>query len=385
MSLFNRTYTFTDGTTAYGSQVESEIANIVAVLNSLDASSTSWTSLKAINSASTVLSVDNSNGSNNIAEFKANGTAKVTIGATGAITLGTVKISGLAAATTAGDALRYEQVSTMWKYRRPRLTYSNATQVAVEGNTSTLNQTTIIFPDGEVRTVTEDTGSSTKYRLFQITATAEFTTGTEDSGLRSGLSEAVDTWYAIYAVKSQIDSSKFVLAGDTTLPIQSSFSTLDTRYGANSWVYLGLIRNGNSSGATGDIVSFTQCGPLTVFSGTSTGQETARGILLATSASSTSLTYTYAAGTGDLQVPVVISHVNYHGITAGTTGGVTIAVASESTGAMFTKNVDQRANASVWVAMEEGMEITCSNAIAMDIFLSGFYDYVLAEGSHPLL
>jgi len=46
MSLLTRTYTFTDGTTAYGSQVDSEIANIVNCLNSLDQAGTTWTNVK---------------------------------------------------------------------------------------------------------------------------------------------------------------------------------------------------------------------------------------------------------------------------------------------------------------------------------------------------
>lgn len=46
MAIITRTYTFTDGTTAYGSQVESEIANIVNALNNLDAAGATWTNVK---------------------------------------------------------------------------------------------------------------------------------------------------------------------------------------------------------------------------------------------------------------------------------------------------------------------------------------------------
>lgn len=46
MSLITRTYNFTDGTTAYGSQVDAEIANIVNTLNSLDQGGTTWTNVK---------------------------------------------------------------------------------------------------------------------------------------------------------------------------------------------------------------------------------------------------------------------------------------------------------------------------------------------------
>ena len=47
MSQITRSYTFTDGTTAYGSQVESEISNIVTVWNAHDNGSSSWQYLKA--------------------------------------------------------------------------------------------------------------------------------------------------------------------------------------------------------------------------------------------------------------------------------------------------------------------------------------------------
>lgn len=46
MSLLTRTYTFTDGTVAYGSQVETEIASIVNTINNLDSGGTTWTNVK---------------------------------------------------------------------------------------------------------------------------------------------------------------------------------------------------------------------------------------------------------------------------------------------------------------------------------------------------
>lgn len=46
MALITRTYTFTDGTVAYGSQVDSEIANIVNTMNNLDSGATTWTNVK---------------------------------------------------------------------------------------------------------------------------------------------------------------------------------------------------------------------------------------------------------------------------------------------------------------------------------------------------
>lgn len=87
MALINRTYTFTDGTVAYGSQVDSEIANIVNTINNLDSATTKWDQVSILNSSSIPLIVDNSTGSQDIANFKVNGVTKTRITPTGEITI----------------------------------------------------------------------------------------------------------------------------------------------------------------------------------------------------------------------------------------------------------------------------------------------------------
>lgn len=82
MSLINRTYSFTDGTVAYGSQVESEIANIVNTLNSLDAATTTWANVKA-----------------------------TTFTPQSNIAMGGYKLTGLTAGTSTGDSVAYEQIT----------------------------------------------------------------------------------------------------------------------------------------------------------------------------------------------------------------------------------------------------------------------------------
>lgn len=47
MSSITRTYTFTDGTTAYGSQVESEVSNIVTTWNNHNSGTSRWTTVDA--------------------------------------------------------------------------------------------------------------------------------------------------------------------------------------------------------------------------------------------------------------------------------------------------------------------------------------------------
>jgi len=291
--------------------------------------------------------------------------------------------------TTALAVATKQYVDAYAAYRRPDLTYVSATQIDVEVNTATANTTKIIFPDGNYRSVTEDTSSTNKYRRFDITADAEFTSGTEESGLRAALTEATNTWYAIYAVKSTINTANFVLVGDTTLPTIANVSTLNGYYGTNGWVYLGLIRNGDNSGATGDILNFVQAGNRTRFINTvTTGGNTGNGTILATTAGATTLTYTYAAGTGTAQVPNPIKFIDY-GITcagSGTSWEAVTAVATGmrvfrvtgatiGTGSMFIPNM----------AASQGLKTECQASSAQDILMAGFIDGVLGVGSNPMI
>jgi len=84
MSLITRTYSFTDGTTAYGSQVDAEIANIVNTINSLDSAGTSWTNVKV----TTLTPLAN-------------------------INMGGYKITNLANGTASGQAVNYDQLSAL--------------------------------------------------------------------------------------------------------------------------------------------------------------------------------------------------------------------------------------------------------------------------------
>lgn len=84
MALITRTYTFTDGTTAYGSQVESEINNIVSILNSLDAATSTWTNIKV----TTLLPQAN-------------------------VAMGGYKLTGLANGSAATDSVAYGQISSL--------------------------------------------------------------------------------------------------------------------------------------------------------------------------------------------------------------------------------------------------------------------------------
>jgi hypothetical protein len=215
---------------------------------------------------------------------------------------------------------QYIRVGQISGYRRPRLQYNSGETVDVENNTGTANQTVIMFPDGERRTVTENLASTDKYRRFNITATAEFTSGTEESGLRSGLSEANNTWYAIYAVKSQINTDNFVLVGDTTLPLQANFSTLNSRYTTDGWVYLGMIRNGANDGVNlSDILNFSQTGNTFRFKVYSFNLpppidqpgEMLLASINATTSQNNNTAYTYASGVSGAQIPSHLDNLLY--------------------------------------------------------------------------
>lgn len=267
-------------------------------------------------------------------------------------------------------------------YRRPVLKFISVTQVDVENNTDTNNQTQIIFPDMSIRSVTEDTSSTNKYRRFDITATASFTSGTEDSGLRSGLSEAANTWYAIYAVKSQISSLNFVLVGDTTLPLQANYSTLNSRYGTDSWVYLGIIRNGDNASATTDILNFIQSGAYTRFkntSGTIVGSKFGSGAV--------PQTYTLSNGTGTTDIPNNFYLVEWNVIFSQTINNSPIV--SDSSGArvyFFQGGLSVNVTLTLmWRApVNDGYKADATGGNAT-VNIAGWFDAALGVGINPII
>lgn len=110
MALITRTFTFTDGTVAYGSQVESEIANIVNTLNSLDSGSLTWTNVKV-----------------------------TTLSPQADVSMGSHKITNLGTPTTSGDGVPY-----------PVTTSSYSSAVASGTPTNAANSVTITTTGGPV-------------------------------------------------------------------------------------------------------------------------------------------------------------------------------------------------------------------------------------------
>lgn len=287
-------------------------------------------------------------------------------------------------ARTQIDKSLIPSIGTLSLYRRPNLIWASITQVNVDDVVVT-NQPQVLFPDGELRGET----STTLYN-FVITRNAVLT-GAKQSGLRTGLSEATNTWYAIYAVKSQ-DATGFVTVGDTILPIRSNIATLNSNFGTNSWVYLGMIANGNNSNLTGDIVKFSQCGNYTRLDGTVTSGQSLSltGIRLATTASAVTLSWTYAAGTNIAsgQLPNNIGLAEFQVWHVGRTG---VSLDSFDAAQNFYYQAINTNNANTVYKFQArpdlGIRTKGSTGVAdpMDIHLSAFWDSALGVGTNPLV
>ena len=141
MPLLTRTYTFTDGEVAYGSQVDAEIANIVNKLNSLDQGNTTWSEVDV-----TTLTIHDD------------------------IDAGGNKVTNLGTATTAGDAIPYPIVAgyltagtlTTTQIASDTITGSTANSGGSAGN---IDQGTISTPDFRANAVTNTNTSDDPYSV----------------------------------------------------------------------------------------------------------------------------------------------------------------------------------------------------------------------------
>lgn len=292
-----------------------------------------------------------------------------------------LRVDATPTATT--DVAIKSYVDKLNNYRRPVLQYSSGTVVNIEtGINGTSGQAQILFPDGTLRT------DSTTTRIYCNLAQVAVLSGTAQSGLQTG-TVANNTWYAIYAVKVTDSSTNFVTVADTAnLPIQSKFSTLNSNFGTNGWVYLGLARYGDQSGTANAILKFVQAGSTTRFVNASGGNSTitGQGVRLATSASTTALSWAYAAGTSGAVVPnnIGVALVQYGINTAASwtfnDAGNTYNIASGNISAGTIQY-----STSILVSIADGLRAGASGATAMDIFLTGYVDGVLGIGANPLL
>lgn len=278
----------------------------------------------------------------------------------------------------------FTYIDTLGAYRRPTLQFIGVATVDVENNTGTSNETCVQFTD-QRRCVTENTASTSVNRRFIITEAAALS-GTKNSGLFAGESEGLNLWYALYAVKVTDNATDFVIVGSTKTPVQANFATLNTNFGTNGWVYLGMIRNGDNSAATGDIINFIQTGNYVSFNTDTTGNVVAQpGIRLATTAGATSLIYTYAAGVGTTQIPSHLLISTFGGGTGSGSGATQLANSVGANRVYFAAPGSTRVLARVTIPSTEGLTASNGSSVTMDVFLCGFVDNVLGIGFNPLL
>jgi hypothetical protein len=201
----------------------------------------------------------------------------------------------------------------MARYRKPRLLYTDDNIVTLEANGTSATDSMLLFHD-RLATCSDRTLNLNDDANGETVADV----GASLSGRRAGLARANNTWYYIYAVIVQYgadnDGTKFILCADTTSPLAANIATLNTRYGTNKWVYMGLVRNGyNTTGGGAKIVFFIQNENRTQFTTSWVSGEPA-GVMLATAdASAVNLDYTLAFGTGAAQIPDVCTRAVFGG------------------------------------------------------------------------
>lgn len=197
MALITRTYSFTDGTTAYGSQVDSEIANIVNTINSLDQGGTTWTTVKV-----------------------------TTLLPQAAVNMNSNRITSLGTPTTTGDAAQYPITSS-------QITAGTITTTQVASNTltgSTANS------GGSAGNIAQGTISTPDLRANAVTKT-----GQANDGLTVVFATTTDT------VTITTLGGPVLLMGTVTLALNAS--------GGNAGFEIGIKRDGTSVAGSGSEAS----------------------------------------------------------------------------------------------------------------------------------
>lgn len=286
---------------------------------------------------------------------------------------------------TALEVATKQYVDHYASYRRPVLQYSSGTVVLVEtGLTGTAGQILINFPDGTQRT------DSTAGRIQCNLAQNAVLSGSTQGGLRSG-AQTSNTWYSFYAVKSQSNSTDIIIVADSVPPIQANFATLNANFGTSAWVYLGSLPNGDNSAFGNIIPAFSMSGNVVTLWNSCTlnhaAATPARGIRLTTTASATTLSWSYAAGTvvgNNFPANIVIGYI------AASIGGGTQCYLQNAAGSNnYLVLILATAGAYFLpigpIQLTQGFKQTASAATTQDIVATGYIDGALGVGSNPLL
>ena len=264
------------------------------------------------------------------------------------------------------------------KYRRPNLVWASNSTVTVQTALydGTSGQASVLFPDGELRH-----DSNTDHIIFDITQNADFQGEGLQAGLKAGTSESANTWYAIYAVKCD-DSSSFVLVGDSLTPKPSNIATLNTTYGKNSWVYLGLIRNGDNVNYQNDIVDFSTSGDTVLFkawAGINNYGGGAPGFRVL-SATATGQAYSHSSGMGASDTPDTIEILHLVARVSLTADYLNIEYLnnnkdSNRNAPLFRAEVSSEyVYGAIWMPIKLGVWIGAGSSANINLWVNGFKD-----------
>lgn len=288
-----------------------------------------------------------------------------------------------------------DSVDPLAQYRRPNLVWISTGDVELEGGNvdGTTNKTCVIWPDRSQRCVTETTSSATHAsRRFAFAQKASW-----GSVLNAGMSPyetlSTSSTVAFYVVRSTSDSTNFTLVGSTWAPVTANYATLNGFFGTGGWVYVGLGMYGdNNSGPSNanGFCKFIQSGMVTFLRNATTLNSVSWvGYKLAFSASSASLTYTYASGMGQAQVApnIFIAYVQGSSNNVATneemnlfSAGQTIAYAISPRGGITAT----RTALLALVPIADGLNLaTASTAVHLEITMTGWVDSALG-GPNPL-
>ena len=233
-------------------------------------------------------------------------TAKMTLdSATGNITL----VGSLFFNQSVGS----QEVSLLFllsRYRKPRLQFTSSDVVTAEDNTNVAG-TVVIMGRDRLWTLYDTTCSLAADANGYLSGHA----GTAVSGLLVADTRTANRWYYIYAVEvqggTQADGTYCILVATETSPETSNITTLNTAFGANKWVYMGVIRNGYNDGTnTNVIVPFDvdESGFL-MFRDTTVSSE-GKGVTLASSSDTSDLEYAINIGNSAAStIPGVASRI----------------------------------------------------------------------------
>ncbi len=271
-------------------------------------------------------------------------------------------------------------------YRRPALTWVSGTTASLEtGINGTSGQAAVVFPDGTLRT-----DSTALHIVLDVSRVANYTSGTIQSGVRTG-TVANNTWYNVFAVKSQANSTDFVLVADSQPFTGSAYSTLNTNFGTNSWVYLGLIANGDNLTNPSGIANFIQSNNMVMFYNPTSGYGTGTGVRLSSATASSALTYTYTSGMTAGLIPVQIGNVLFSVGKTFDAAGKGLRFTNSGGTIQYGTFLDSAENVAgmsrFWGIASQGLQnsgLNTGSGIGQTIYLSGYTDSALGVGSNPL-